>query len=84
MRMKQIGSSIEVLSPQELELIHQTACNILSRMGIRVPGDELLEQCAQLGCPVEWEAQLLRIPSNLLEDFIRQWLKLFTGGFPRR
>ena len=69
--MKRIYSSIEVLSPQELELIHQTACDILSRMGIHVPGDELLEQCAQLGCPVEWETQLLRIPPQILEDFIQ-------------
>lgn len=44
--MKQIKSSIEVLSQAELMLIHNAALKTLSRVGMKVPNDEVLDMCA--------------------------------------
>ncbi len=53
--MKQIKTSIEVLSQDELLLIHNAALKTLDRVGIRVPNDEVLEMCDDLGCKIDRE-----------------------------
>ena len=46
--MKHIKSSIEVLSREEVLLIHNNALKTLANLGMRVPNDEVQEMCAGL------------------------------------
>lgn len=69
--MRRIRTSIEVLSEQELDLLHDAVLTILSEMGIRVPGEALLRLCADRGCEVDLDAQMLRIPRRVAEDYIQ-------------
>lgn len=68
--MKQIKTSIEVLSQDELLLIHNAALKTLSRVGMRVPNDEVLEMCAAQGCIVDGDKQVVKFPDDVMEQFI--------------
>lgn len=68
--MKKITSKLEVLSREELELIHNSALRILDEIGMRVPNDELLEMCRERGLVADMEKQTLRFPRRIMEEFI--------------
>lgn len=68
--MKHIKSSIEVLSREEVLLIHNNALKTLANLGMRVPNDEVLEMCAGLGCQIDLEKQVVRFPVSVMEQFI--------------
>ncbi len=68
--MKHIKSSIEVLSQEELLLIHNSALKTLDRIGMKVPNDEVLEMCAGLGCKIDLEKKVVKFPTAVMEQFI--------------
>lgn len=68
--MKQIKTSIEVLSQEEVLLIHNGALKTLDRIGMKVPNDEVLEMCASLGCKVDMEKKVVKFPVAVMEQFI--------------
>ena len=68
--MKQIKSSLEVLSQEELMLIHNAALKTLSRVGMKVPNDEVLDMCAGEGCEIDKEKQVVKFPVPVMEQFI--------------
>ncbi|MDR2304956.1 MAG: trimethylamine methyltransferase family protein, partial [Treponema sp.] len=51
--MKKIRSKLEILSQEELYLIHETALRILDEIGIHAPNDELLGMCRKRGCLID-------------------------------
>jgi len=67
--MRRIKSNIEVLSQNELMLIHDTVLKILDEIGMKVPNDELLEMCRQRGCVVKG-GQVLSFPKKVMEEHI--------------
>ena len=69
--MKRIKTNLEVLSEQELLLIHDSALKILSEIGMKVPNNELLQMCIDSGCIVETESTL-KIPIKIMEQFIEK------------
>lgn len=68
--VKQIKASIEVLSREELLLIHNAALKTLDRVGLRVPNDEVLSMCADLGCKIDPEKKVVKFPTAVMEQFI--------------
>jgi trimethylamine--corrinoid protein Co-methyltransferase len=68
--MKKIKSKLEVLSEEELRLIHETALRILDEIGIHAPNDELLGMCRERGCRIDDDSQVVRFPLKLMEAFI--------------
>lgn len=68
--MKRIKTCMEVLSEQELMLIHNSSLKTLAKIGMNIPNNEVLEMCADLGCVVDFEKQIARFPVNIMEDFI--------------
>lgn len=68
--MKKIKSSIEVLSQEEILLIHNTALKTLANLGMNIPNDEVLGMCADLGCVVDFEKQVAKFPVAVMEQFI--------------
>ena len=53
---------LTVLSPAEIEQIHQATLAILSECGVRVLHPGLLEKLRQLGLPVDTAAQIVHFP----------------------
>jgi trimethylamine--corrinoid protein Co-methyltransferase len=70
--MKKIKSKLEVLSDEELNLIHETAIRILDEIGIHAPNGELLGMCRERGCLVDDARQVVRFPRNIMEAFIEK------------
>jgi len=68
--VKRIKTSIEVLSQDELMLIHNAALKTLDRVGMRVPNDEVLQMCADLGCKIDLETKQVKFPTAVIEQFI--------------
>lgn len=68
--MKKIKSSLEVLSEQELMLIHNASLKTLSNIGMNIPNDEVLTMCADKGCIVDMQKQVVKFPVAVMEAFI--------------
>ena len=68
--MKQIRSSIEVLSTDEIRRIHDASAKILSTIGINVPDTEVLRRCEAYGAQIDYDKEIMRIPQKALEDVL--------------
>ena len=67
--MKNIRTSMEVLSEKELLMIHDAVLTILSETGMRVPNAELQQMCRERGCIIEND-DTIKFPRTVLEPFI--------------
>ena len=68
--MRIAGHAYEVLSSQDIGLIHASALAILDRMGMEVQDGRLLSALAEVGARVDLEAQRATFPPSLVESFI--------------
>ena len=63
---------LEILSREDMEKIHQNSLRILSKCGCRFLAREGLEIMADLGCEVDFETQIAKIPADLVEDSLKK------------
>lgn len=68
--MNRINQYLDLMSDQEVRLIHDNSLRILAEIGLRVPNREVLEMCAREGGEVDWEAEVVRIPVPTMEALI--------------
>lgn len=64
------GHAYEVLTTSEIELIHKSALRILEDMGMEIQNRKLLADLADFGLSVDFEAERVRFPAKVVEDFI--------------
>ncbi|MBL7201143.1 MAG: trimethylamine methyltransferase family protein [Anaerolineae bacterium] len=64
------GHAYDLMSPQEVDLIHQSALRILDQVGIEIQDHRLLEALAGLGAQIDKSMQRARFPPHLVERFI--------------
>ncbi len=67
-----------VLTQDQLEKIHNTSLAILERVGVVVPHKEMLSLFADAGASVDFPANRVRIPADLVNRCIAQAGKQFT------
>jgi trimethylamine---corrinoid protein Co-methyltransferase len=70
--MRKIQTKLEVLSAEEIQAIHRSSLRILERTGVRVPQEEWLRRLRKAGAKVEENSGIVRIPSPMIEEMIRQ------------
>ena len=70
--MKQISASVEVLSQDEILLIHKSALALLEKTGVHVPNAECLKRCKKAGANVDIQTEVVKIPSAVMEDMIAE------------
>ncbi len=70
--MKQIQASVQVLSEDELQLIHRSSLRLLENVGVRMPHSECLEACRRAGAKIDQDAEIVRLPPSLMEDFLTE------------
>jgi trimethylamine--corrinoid protein Co-methyltransferase len=63
---------LEILTPEEMEGIHQGALYVLQTTGMHVEHDRLLGQLADRGCAVDLDEKRVRFPPGLVEACLRQ------------
>jgi trimethylamine--corrinoid protein Co-methyltransferase len=66
------GHAIEVLTPVEIDLIHQGALRILHEMGMEIQNQRLLQVCAASGLSVDFDRQRVRFPAPQVERFLSE------------
>jgi trimethylamine--corrinoid protein Co-methyltransferase len=67
-----VGHPIAVLSAAEIELICDSALQILREVGAVVENEVLLARLAETGLPVDPDAQRVTFPSQIVERFIAE------------
>ncbi|HUU43403.1 MAG TPA: trimethylamine methyltransferase family protein, partial [Planctomycetota bacterium] len=67
-----------VLSDEQVARVHAKSLEILDRVGVVVPHEEVLSRFADAGATVDREKQLVRIPAALVERSLATCAKTFT------
>jgi len=68
--MKQILSSIEVLSQTEIEMINDAALKVLWEVGASIPNAEVIDLCEKNGAKVDKERQTIKISPAVMSSLI--------------
>jgi trimethylamine---corrinoid protein Co-methyltransferase len=63
---------LTVLSPEDIEKIHQASLEILRDVGVRLPHPGVLKILSDAGAAVDLHTQVCRIPSDLVTQAIHQ------------
>jgi trimethylamine--corrinoid protein Co-methyltransferase len=64
------GHAYNLMSPLEMNLLHQGALRILDEMGMKVQDQRLLQALAGIGAQVDLQSQRARFPAPLVERFL--------------
>ena len=64
------GHPYKVLSTSEVELIHNSALRILAEMGMEIQNQPLLKELADFGLLVDYQAERVRFPTKIVEQFL--------------
>lgn len=67
-----------ILTDEQIRKIDRTSLNILERVGVDIPHDEMLRRFADLGAVVDPAARRVRIPADLVRKLVGQAGKRFT------
>ena len=78
--MKQIQSKIEILTPSEVEQIHQATLEVLATVGCRLPQSKILDKLEQLGANVNRETGVVKLPHSLVEMALRETRPTLDDG----
>lgn len=70
--MKHLRSRVEILSEDEIRLIHGATVRILEKTGFSLPNAECLRRCEKAGAAVDHGKQVVRIPAARLESFLAE------------
>lgn len=68
--MRKLIHNVEVLSSNEVEMIHKATLKILEQIGIKVPNDECLDMCQKYGAKVDKASSTVKIPAGLMEEIL--------------
>jgi trimethylamine--corrinoid protein Co-methyltransferase len=63
---------LEVLTPAEVQKIHDATLHIIEKVGVRFPSKRALEIWAASGADVDWEKSIVRAKPELIESAIKK------------
>jgi trimethylamine--corrinoid protein Co-methyltransferase len=63
---------LEVLSKDELLIIHQSSLEILSKIGISVSSESAIKLLQSAGCSVDFKTNIVKIPEQVLNEAIER------------
>lgn len=69
---------LEVLSQDQVRKIHLEALRVLEEVGVWLPNQEVLEYFHDAGAKVDFDTQIVLIPSHLVENSIRHFPSRFA------
>ncbi|MBN1396162.1 MAG: trimethylamine methyltransferase family protein [Pirellulales bacterium] len=61
---------IRVLSPDDMEKIHQSALTILEQVGMRMESEKALSYLKRVGCRVDESSFLVRFPRRVVQSYV--------------
>ena len=69
---------VQALSTQQVHRVDQVSRDILQRVGVHVPHEEMLSRFADAGADVDTQTQIVRIPPELIDRSLASAGKRFT------
>lgn len=76
--MVEVSRFFEILTSEQILLIHLNALRVLEEVGVWLPNKEVLDYFHKAGAKVDFDSQHVLIPSQLVENSIRQCPSRFT------
>lgn len=64
-------SKFEVLSEQEVQMVHQASLDVLEHCGIKIMSDKVLRLLADGGATVDSESRIVKFPPSLVERCLK-------------
>lgn len=74
------NGQLQLFSEDDIEAIHETAISVLEDQGLKIESDEALDLLEENGAEVDWDAQVAKMPRNLVEETADQAPSSFTMG----
>lgn len=68
----------KVLSDNQVSRIHQISLEILERVGVQIPHQDMLSRFADSGADVDMESQRVKIPANFVMNCVSKAQKQYT------
>jgi len=68
----------QLLNPQELDRVHEASLEILEKVGILVRNKKARDIYAAHGCHVDSKTTIVKIPRQVIEEFIKAFIPSFT------
>lgn len=69
---------LNVLSESQITRLHTASLDLLQRVGVRVPHSDMLSRFADAGAQVDFAAQVVHIPADLVDSCLESTTKSFT------
>jgi trimethylamine--corrinoid protein Co-methyltransferase len=69
---------ISILDDQEIEKINQTALTILEEVGVVIPSEKALKIFADAKADVDFDKEIVKIPSHLVADSLKKAPRRYT------
>ncbi|KXB05142.1 hypothetical protein AKJ50_01720 [candidate division MSBL1 archaeon SCGC-AAA382A13] len=63
-------ASLNLLSEEDIEQIHQATVEVLEETGVRIHDEKALDLMDENGCIVDRDTNIAKIPEHVLEEFI--------------
>jgi trimethylamine--corrinoid protein Co-methyltransferase len=82
--MKELQARVEVLTSEEIQVIHRSSLRILERVGVRVPHEDCLARCARAGAKVDESSGVVRLPAGLMEEVLQRFRGQPEADLPDR
>lgn len=69
---------LEILTEEQLEVLHKGAMDVLENTGVKVDHDRALKLLAKNGCKVDFGEQRVRMSNGLVEECLRKCPSSYT------
>jgi trimethylamine--corrinoid protein Co-methyltransferase len=69
---------VKLLSDNQIDKIHEASINILEKIGVFIPHDEILSRFSKNGAQVDVKKRIVKIPNSLVSDSISKAGKEFS------
>jgi len=66
------GTNLNIISDEEVEIIHKTSLELLEKVGMRIHNDEILKLLNRSGCKVDFSTERAYIPKELIESTLKE------------
>jgi trimethylamine--corrinoid protein Co-methyltransferase len=70
--------SLNILTPQEVQRIHEATLDVIENVGVRFPSARALDIWQSYGASVDRETQIVRAPGNLIESALKKAPPTYT------
>lgn len=75
---KQLFKPLELLTEEQVNIIHKNTLRVLEKTGVKFLSDKALKLFKNNGCNVDFDSKRVRFPSSLVEECIRVTPDSFT------